>query len=959
MKQIKLFMFLLFASLANSAFAQVVPIPAVAQQYVATYTWNGLFNQNWDDVRNWDTTLVKRVDLPLIPTPIPQKYPNLVATPLTTAQVNVVIPSGAPRYPNLRPVVNPVNNISTYTVSNLDIAAGASLNLQGQTLVVNGIISGGGNIVGGPTSSMTVAGHNGIGVYVNNASHDATYPAALPTYTETFSDIVSADLSGGPVPTVVAGTLFPLPNPANGITPITPYQLVARAQPGGLYGVASLANPLVFDRLSTKVERDPLVINFIDAVKGLNQNVYNVSADFSITDFDGTVMYVGKLIDTDNDEILPNGQPNLNPTPRQPVTYNAILITVTLNDGTNFEFQGDAAVTRIGFTSQKPIRSISISPLVACGPGAILVGYSTIDNIKIGQRVTSGTLNFAQTGTQNQLNNLIIDVATAGVGEVKLGSNLKVLGSVNPVSGVLNSTANAYLTLASTETGTASVASHTSAGSISGLVKVQRYFATGRNKQWRFVGFPYKTNLDVGSITGINSSFTVPSSTTIMTYLGAFNDGKYNGTSGGAKNAGYFSLNPGETIAPGDGAVAFIYDMIGDPATGTLSAGQTMETIGELNEDGLSVTKAVAYGPAPQVIADRGWNLISNPFASTIDLTSNAITLPAGVDPTIYRWDPQAANWTSYNITSGLPNGNPLNVPDQYIESGSSFFVKATANSNIVFNQGAKIGLPSTFNQFGKNNFSLGMTQQAVGTKVKTAISGLRLKASGPGNPIPAEAFIGLSMNDATSDFDNRYDAYSRGRNSGASVAIRSNNIDLAVQFDKPIIETGKEKRYYPLTVTVPSTGKTQLDLAVEGTWNSLNTVYLIDKKEGKTIPLAGNKLNYEFTMNTTKEEDRFVLAINHINVSEKSGITATDVRVMNNPVRSDVIDAIIAHPSAKAKSYSIVNGSGATLNRGSIQDNNSVQHQLGFGKSNANGVMYLRVDFENGDSKTVKFIKL
>jgi hypothetical protein len=181
----------------------------------------------------------------------------------------------------------------------------------------------------------------------------------------------------------------------------------------------------------------------------------------------------------------------------------------------------------------------------------------------------------------------------------------------------------------------------------------------------------------------------------------------------------------------------------------------------------------------------------------------------------------------------------------------------------------------------------------------------------------------------------------------------------MTMQYDRPIAEAGKEKRYYPLKVSVPSAGKTKLDLEIEGNWSSLNTVYLIDKKEGKTVQLSGNKLSYDFNMFNTVENDRFTLAINHINVGNKSGIVSTDLRVMNNPVRSDVIDAIIAHPSAKAKSYSIVNGSGATLNRGSIQDNNSVQHQLGFGKSNANGVMYLRVDFENGDSKTVKFIKL
>jgi len=215
-------------------------------------------------------------------------------------------------------------------------------------------------------------------------------------------------------------------------------------------------------------------------------------------------------------------------------------------------------------------------------------------------------------------------------------------------------------------------------------------------------------------------------------------------------------------------------------------------------------------------------------------------------------------------------------------------------------------------------------------------------------------------LNDATEGFDSKYDAYNKGRASGANVAIQGQDKNYyAMQFDRPIVNNGKEKRYYPLTVTVPEAGKTKLELDVEGVWNSLNTVYLIDKKEGKTIPLSGKKLSYEFNMTTTNEEDRFILAFNHVNVSEKSGITATDVRVMNNPVRSDLIDAIIAHPSAKAKSYSIVNGSGATLNRGSIQDNNGVQHQLGFGKSNANGVMYLRVDFENGDSKTVKFIKL
>lgn len=950
MKQIKLFMFLLCSTIANYVSAQVEPVPPVALEYIAKYTWTGAVNDRWAEPGNWDTTLVQRVALPLIPQPIPQKYPNIVATATTSAQVNVVIPSGLTNYPRLLPTP-----VTTYTISNLDIAAGATLNLNGQTLVINGLISGGGNLIGSATSSLNVAGHNGVGVYHRDAAHDATFAGA--TYLENFSSITAADLQGGPIPTVVAGTTFPLPNPGNGITPVTPFQFVARAQPGGIYGIADTvgANP-AFDKLSTKVERDPLIITFIDQVKGLNQAVYSVSADFSITDFDGTQMYVGKLVDTDNDEVLQNGQPNPNPTPRQPVTVGAMLIVVDLNDGTSFEFQTMSTSRNIGFTSQKPIQAIHITPLVACGPGSVLVGYSTIDNIKIGQRVTSGTLNFAQTGTQNQLKDLTVDLATGTVGAVSLGSNLQVLGTVNPVSGVLNSTANAYLTLASNAAGTARVATHTGTGSIAGLVNTQRHFATGRSKQWRFIGFPYKTNVDVSSISGINTAFGVPTSTSMMRFFELLNDGKYSGTSGGVKNNGYASLNPGQTIAPGEGIAAFIFDNVGDPATGTLTGGQTMTTTGELNEDGANVTKSVANSGLQPLAADQGWNLISNPFASTIDLMSPAVTFPAGISPTIYRWDPEAGNWTTFNRSTLAATG----TADEFVESGSSFFVKVNTTSNIVIGQAAKIALASGLNQFGKNNYSVGIAQQAVGSRAKAVgNTGLRLKASGPGNPIPAEAFIGLSQNDATAAYDDRYDAYSRGRSTGASVAVRSSNTDLAVQFDKPIAEIGKEKRYYPLTVTVPSAGKTQLDLAVEGNWNSLNTVYLIDKKDGKTIPLSGNKLSYEFTMNTTKEEDRFVLAINHVNVAEKSGITATDVRVMNNPVRADVIDAIIAHPTAKAKSYSVVNASGATVNKGSIQDNNSMQHRLGFGKSNANGVMYLRVDFENGDSKTVKFIKL
>jgi len=348
---------------------------------------------------------------------------------------------------------------------------------------------------------------------------------------------------------------------------------------------------------------------------------------------------------------------------------------------------------------------------------------------------------------------------------------------------------------------------------------------------------------------------------------------------------------------------------------------------------------------------------VGNPFASTIDW--GLVTKPADLAGTIYKWDPQGEQWGIYN-----PATLGTNTMDQYIESGASFFVKAgSASTSLTFPQSAKTAITgSTLSPFSKNLVKMDLAQQSVGTSGTSGVkeSFLKLKVQGPGNPEPAFASLGYGFNDATSGFDDKYDAYFRGRYAGAAISIQGeNDIEHAVQFDRPIMENGKEKRIYPLIVTVPSSGKVTLNLEGSSNWNSLNRVYLIDKKEGKTIPAVGNTLTYEFEMATTKEADRFLLAINHVKMDENTGAKSIDVRVINNPIQQDVIDALITHPTAKPKAFSVVNGSGATLNRGAISNDNSIQHRLSFGKSNSSGTFYLKVDFENGDSKTVKFIKL
>jgi hypothetical protein len=923
MKQIKLLVLTLCLGFFGAVNAQVETVI----QYVATYTWTGATNTQWSNGGNWTVThnAADPLDVPL--------FPNVTNVGGLSQIHNVVIPAGLTNYPSM------AAGALTITVSNLDIATGASITLGGRTLVINGFISGAGELVGGQVGAnvpnVNFNSHDNLGVFTDMTAHNATFNGLF--YSENFN-LYNGDLNAGnngPSP------LVPLDFPDQNL-----YSFAALANPGGLFvfNRTSLAipNDQHTIQLSTKVELDDLEISFNGAP------VYTFSGYFSITDFDYSPMTLGKIVEFNAGQLTPT-------------TTNEVAIVVTLANGAIFDYEASASGEYVGFTSSVPIASITVGSAVFIS-NVQNVGFATVDDLKFGTRVPTGTAFFRQaTATSKQIGNLTINDADAAslLGGVTLGSPLEVTNTVYPVSGVLNSTVAGNLVLASNATATATVASHTAAATIDGNVTVQRHFASvdpfdasARNKQWRFIGFPYSNPTLISGITGINYSVVTPT----MLRWRHFNANGNLGNSGN-RNAGYANYTgTGQAVFSGDGLVAWIYDNSGvSPTTGTLGGAQTMVTSGLLNESGAAVTKALDYDDLAPVLADAGWNLISNPYAATIDW-NNAAIVKNRITGSIYRWDPQAANWTTFNGTVGTGLG------DQYIESGSSFFVKANAvGANVSFGQDAKVlATTSGLYQFGKNGSKLELAQQKVGANQKPAVTGLRFKASGPGNPIPAEAFLGLSANDATAAFDDKYDAFNKGRASGANVAIQGQDKNnFAMQFDKPIVENGKEKRYYPLTVTVPEAGKTKLEMNVEGTWNSLNKVYLIDNKEGKTIPLSGNKLSYEFTMAATEESDRFVLAINHVNVAEKSGITATDVRVMNNPVRADVIDAIIAHPTAKAKSYSVVNASGATVNKGSIEDNNSVQHRLGFGKSNANGVMYLRVDFENGDSKTVKFIKL
>jgi hypothetical protein len=484
-----------------------------------------------------------------------------------------------------------------------------------------------------------------------------------------------------------------------------------------------------------------------------------------------------------------------------------------------------------------------------------------------------------------------------------------------------------------------------------GTVNVERYIdVNGRNKQWRTLGFPYSNNMTISSISGM--SINTDAANRSMMYFNESADNALYGNTG-VRNAGYVSFTAlSESLSAGRGVMAWIYgNSGGTPVSGTMSGNLTVTSSGTLYESGNAVSLPVYYTVAASY---RGWNLVSNPYASNIDWQGVSRT---NIDDALYRWDPQVANWTSCNSSGGNTGG-----ADRYIESGGAFFVHANAaNPVLTIPQSAKTGTGTTKTHFSRSPLTLDLPSERVPDGASSVrLAGIRIKASGMGNPLPDENYIDFSQADATEGFDSKYDAGAMGRSSGAGIfLLDKSGEDYVMQFDKPIMETGREKRYYPLTVTTPQPGSTKIELSTEGSWNSLNSVTLIDQKERKTMVMKGNALSYSFTMDKLKEAGRFLVAVNHVAPAVESGSSSLTVRLLGNPVSREEIDVLVLHPTSMPKRWVLTTTTGQRVNEGSFAvTEGNVQYHLNVPAMRITGQYYLQVEMDNGERQTVRVVR-
>lgn len=143
------------------------------------------------------------------------------------------------------------------------------------------------------------------------------------------------------------------------------------------------------------------------------------------------------------------------------------------------------------------------------------------------------------------------------------------------------------------------------------------------------------------------------------------------------------------------------------------------------------VSFAVSY-----TASNRGWNLVGNPYPSTIDWNSSTGWTKTNIDNTVYTWNGSDGYWQTYI------NGSSVNGGSRYIAPGQGFMVRTnSASPALIINYNARTTQTVSF--FKSSN--------------EEAPNSLRIKSIV--NEKQDEALI-VFNEQSTSMFDRNYDAY-------------------------------------------------------------------------------------------------------------------------------------------------------------------------------------------------------
>lgn len=358
-----------------------------------------------------------------------------------------------------------------------------------------------------------------------------------------------------------------------------------------------------------------------------------------------------------------------------------------------------------------------------------------------------------------------VNFSGAGIKSMTTGNfSVSTTGILTMVGSASSLNAGGILTLLSDANSSATVAAIPAGAIINGNVNVQRFLTGGTSvyRGYRLMSSPVNNGSGIYSInylinfaylsgtTGTAGGFDKTGNPTVYLYrenlapqYTTFLNSNFRGINSLTSSPTYpIDQDAGTFNIPvGNG---YLFFFRGNRASASLATetvttyvpqSATFTATGVLNQG--QVTVKDWYTPASSNLgytlttgnsAVRGFNLIGNPYASSIDwdtfsgTSSSAPIYGPSVTKFIYVFDVQSKNYGVYGAGSGgLGTNNATNI----ISSGLGFFVRDTcACSQLIIKESAKVNTQAT-------GFNLLMTARATGisTTNNNAVSGhLRLR---------------------------------------------------------------------------------------------------------------------------------------------------------------------------------------------------------------------------------------
>jgi len=503
-----------------------------------------------------------------------------------------------------------------------------------------------------------------------------------------------------------------------------------------------------------------------------------------------------------------------------------------------------------------------------------------------GNGTTFYTVNFNGTGVKTMTSGLF-NVASSGV--------LTMIGNCS-----CNTLATGgFLTLNSDATGSATVA-EMDGPVISGNVNVQRYVTGGAGyRGYRLASSPvYASTVGSNNVYSINylqnsiyltgtagGGFDKTGNPTIYLYREDQTPSNVTFISGNFWGFSAITAAPTYTITgSGSGSFnvpvgnGFLFFFRGNRASAPLATetttayttpvAVTMTATGPLNQGHIQV--ADWYTPASIYLGYtgsgagtnstvRGFNLVGNPYASTIDWESFNLADPTqgiygnNISTTVYELNPATQNYDTYQ-----QGGAYTNHGRRSIVSGQGFFVLALNNTHpeLIFNESAKLTLQNT----GLNLF---MSTRSDLSTLKNSIANPHMRLQFELDSVNNDdTYIGFNSLASTKFVDNEDAPYKPGN---GKVSLASYSVDSVCVAINKIPLPGLKQTVIPLYAGTHTSGTYKLNMTELEAIPQIYQVWLMDAYKKDSLDMRHNA-TYAFNVITTDTnsfgKNRFKLVI-------------------------------------------------------------------------------------------------